>query len=123
LGNGYDLVRRYVRAMQLGAEGEDELVELFRDDAEYVEWFAGHPTVHRGSDRIREWLHASWAHQPPNVRIAIERVDVVGNEVRAKWTCDSTAFVTPSRGIDTYVVSGGRIARLETMITEPPTLR
>lgn len=109
--------------MQRGAGGEDALLALFHDDAEYIESFGGQPREHKGRHAIQEWFHSSWAHQPPESAITIDRVDVDGEVVRAEWTCDSSAFATPSRGVDTYVVRDGLIVRLETVLTKPPTLR
>ena len=119
----HDVVRRYLLAMQRGAEAEDELVSLFDNDAEYIESFSGERTTHRGLDAIRAWVRDSWPHQPPDIVLTIERLDVDRGEVRAEWTCHSSAFETPSRGRDTYLIRNGRIQRLETAVLRMPTLR
>ena len=118
----HDVVRRYLHAMQRGADGEDELVELFAEDGEYVESFSGSATVHRGRPAIRAWLRASWPHQPPEIRLIVEHSIVEQDVVRSTWRCESSAFATPSRGVDTYTIRAGLIARLETVVTEPPVL-
>jgi len=108
--------------MQRGADGEDALLALFHDDAEYIESFGGQRCEHHGRQAIRAWFQSSWAHQPPDIAISIERVDVDGEAVRAEWICDSSVFATPTRGVDTYVVRDGLIIRLETVVTDHPTL-
>jgi hypothetical protein len=114
------LVLAYARAMQRGADGQDQLLELFHDDGEYVESFAGQPRSHRGRAAIAAWLATSWQHQPPDIAITIDRIDIDGHQVRAAWTCRSSAFTAPARGTDTYLVRDGRIQRLETVLTQLP---
>lgn len=109
--------------MQQGVDGEDDLVALFADDAEYVESFGGSPTIHRGRSAIRDWLRASWDHQPPDIAIEVDQFDVTADGVRVAWTCTSTAFMNASRGLDTYRIQDGLITRLETIIVESPRLR
>jgi hypothetical protein len=117
------LVLAYARAMQQGADGLDQLLDLFHDDGEYVESFSGQPQTHRGRTAIAAWLADSWQHQPPDIAITIERIDLDGADVCATWTCDSPAFAAPARGTDTYRIHAGRIQRLETVVTEPPSIR
>jgi ketosteroid isomerase-like protein len=119
----HDIAHRYLLTMQRGAEGEDDLLALFDDNAEYVESFSGVERVHRGRDAIRAWLRASRADQPPGMSLTVERVDIDGDEVQATWSCASSVFVEPSRGVDTYTVRNGLIARLVTVINQPPTMR
>jgi ketosteroid isomerase-like protein len=116
------VVAAYLAAMQRGVEGEQELIELFSDEAEYVEPFSGTPRAHRGKAAIQAWFSASLPEQPPDIAITIERLDISGDQVHVNWVCDSSAFAMPSRGVDTYTVRDGRIHRLETVITQPPTL-
>jgi ketosteroid isomerase-like protein len=105
----HDVVRRYLHAMQRGADGEDDLVQLFADDGEYIESFSGAATSHRARAAIRGWLRASWPHQPPDIRLVIEHATVEGDDVSASWRCESGAFEKPSRGIDTYTIRDGLI--------------
>jgi len=72
--------------MQQGADGEDDLVGLFVDDAVYQEPFGGQTLT--GRDAIREWLRASRAQAPPDLQITVERIDIVGDVVEATWTCE-----------------------------------
>ncbi len=106
--------------MQHGPEGIDALVDLLSDDAVYVEPFSG--GVHKGLAEIRAFLEQSQA-ELPDVRITVERINVEGDVVTTEWTCESSAFITPSRGRDEFMIRGGKIARLETTIVEPPKLR
>jgi hypothetical protein len=119
----HDIAHRYLLAMQRGAEGEDDLLALFDENAEYVESFSGAERVHRGRAAIRAWLRASRADQPPSLSLTVERVDIDRDEVRATWICASSVFVEPTRGVDTYTVRNGLIARLVTVITQPPTIQ
>lgn len=106
--------------MQHGPEGVDALVTLLADDAVYVEPFSG--GAHEGRDAIRAFLERSQG-QLPDVKITVERIDVEGEAVTTEWTCESSAFVKPSRGRDTFTIREGKIARLETTLIERPELR
>jgi hypothetical protein len=119
----HPLVTAYVRAMQRGTDGQDELLSLFHDDGQYVEHFSGQPQVHQGRSAIAEWLAGSLQYQPPDISITIDGIDIDGQTVRAAWTCESSAFESPARGIDTYDTRAGLIQRLETVITHQPRLR
>lgn len=111
---------RFYRAMQRGPEDTDALVALFAEDAVYVEPFSG--GTHTGRDEIRSFLAQSQG-QLPDVRITVDEIDVEGDTVDTKWTCESSAFARPSRGRDHFTIRNNQIARLETTITEPPELR
>lgn len=115
------LLESYFRAMQRGPEAEVELVALFADDAVYIEPFT--EGAHTGREAIRDWLRRSWAEQPPGIRLTIERVDVVEQVVEACWRCESEIFVTPARGRDRFTIRDGKIARLESELTEPPEIK
>ena len=114
---------RYFKAMQRGPDGLAELVSLVSEDAVYVEPFTPGGGIHVGRDAIGEWLHASQQHAPPELELTIDRIDARQDEIEVVWTCESPAFARPSRGRDRFTLRGGQIARLETMITEPPELR
>lgn len=113
-------IDRFYKAMQHGPEGVDALVDLLADDAVYVEPFSG--AAHNGRAEIRAFLEHSQG-QLPDVRITVERINVEGDTVTTEWTCESSAFATPSRGRDEFTIRYGKIARLETSIIEPPELR
>ena len=54
--SGRELVKAHYRAMQMGPNGEDAIVELFADDAVYLEWLTGGdqmPRAHEGKAAIR----------------------------------------------------------------------
>ena len=106
--------------MQHGPEGVDALVDLLSDDAVYVEPFSG--GTHTGRAEIRAFLEHSQGDLP-DVRITVERINVEGDNVTTEWTCESSAFATPSRGRDQFTIRDGKIARLETSIVQPPELR
>jgi ketosteroid isomerase-like protein len=110
----------FYQAMQQGPEGVDALVDLLADDAVYVEPFSGR--THHGRAEIRAFFEHSQG-ELPDVRITVERIDVEGDTVTTEWTCESSAFATPSRGRDQFTIRDGKIARLETSIVEPPKLR
>jgi SnoaL-like domain len=115
-----ETVQKYFNAMQQGADGEDDLVGLFVDDAVYQEPFGGQTLT--GRDAIREWLRASRAQAPPDLQITVERIDIVGDVVEATWTCESPIFLSPTRGRDRFTIRNGKIVRLESEVVEPPTL-
>ena len=106
--------------MQQGPEGVETLVTLFAEDAVYIEPFSG--ATHAGREAIRSFLARSQG-QLPDVRITVDRIDIQGASVTTEWACDSSAFAKPSRGRDRFTVRDGEIARLETVIVEPPELR
>ena len=91
----HPLVIAYTRAMQRGADGQDELLSLFHDDGQYVEHFSGQPQVHRGRPAIAEWLADSMQYQPPDISITIDSIIIDGETIRAAWTCESSAFESP----------------------------
>jgi len=117
------LVDRYFAAMQAGAEGEQEMVSLFGDDAEYIEPFSqqGRRTSHKGIGAIRAFFHESF--QGPtsgNVKLTLDRLDVDGNQLRADWTCEMPMFPAPFSGYDLYTIRDGKIQRLEINLSSPP---
>ena len=110
------VVDAYFRAMQQGQHGQEDLLALFTEDAVYIEPFSGPTRTHTGLPAIRACVEASWAYSPPDLRLTVDRVDVDGAQVRARWTCTSPVFPAPVHGEDRYVVREGRIARLEVQI-------
>jgi ketosteroid isomerase-like protein len=118
-----ETLTRYFKAMQHGPDGLAELISLFTDDAVYLEPFTAGGGKHVGRDEIGEWLAESQVHAPPNLRLTIDRVDAHEDELEVSWTCESPAFAQPSRGIDRFTLRNGKIARLETTLTQPPRIR
>lgn len=100
-----------------------ELASLFADDAVYVEPFTPGGGIHTGRDAIAAWLQASQKDAPPELTLTVDRIDTHEDVLDVAWTCDSSAFSRPSRGRDRFTLRDGKIARLETTITEPPELR
>ena len=113
------MIERYFAAMQRGPDGHDALVDLFTDDAVYVEPFSDGP-AHRGREAISAYLAASAGEAPPELRLVVERLDVETSRIVATWRCESPIFAVPSRGRDVFNVVGGRITRLETTLLSPP---
>ncbi len=114
-------MRAFLRAMQRGPDGLETLLELFADDAVYVESLTGgspdHPRVHRGKAAIERALHSGLEWNPPDFTIQLDRLHVEGGELTAEWTCRSEALPGPVRGVDRYILRDGRIARLETRLS------
>lgn len=110
-------VERFFVAVQAGAASEEAMMALFHPDAVYSEPFSGTPRIHRGKSAIRAALSEGWRHPLPQMRIAVDRVDIDGNTVRAEWTCYSPALPGGSgRGVNRFVLSQGLIAELETQL-------
>jgi ketosteroid isomerase-like protein len=118
-----ETLTRYFKAMQHGPDGLAELISLFTDDAVYLEPFTPGGGKHVGRETIAEWLAQSQTHAPPELRLTIERVDAHEDEIEVVWECQSPAFSQPSRGNDRFTLRDGKIARLETTVTQPPQLR
>lgn len=117
------LVERYFKAMQAGAEALEEMVSLFAEDGEYIEPFSagGQPNAHRGSAAIRAFFQESF--QGPlghDVQLTLDRLDVDGNKLRSEWTCSMPIFPRPMHGFDLYTLEGGKIKRLEVTVSDMP---
>ena len=115
------VVERYLAAMQAGPGGIAGLVELFDDEAVYVEPFAGQPQVHSGRAEIRAFFENALEHHLRGVRLTLDRLDLDGERLRSEWTCEVPALPGPMRGFDLVTLREGRITRLETTVTEFPT--
>jgi ketosteroid isomerase-like protein len=119
---GSDLVRAYLRAMQRGPDGLEALLELFAEDAVYVESLTGgsseRPRVHEGRAAIERTLRSGLEWNPPDFSIQLDRLHADGGELLAEWTCRSAALPRPMTGVDRYTVREGRIARLETRLSD-----
>ncbi|MBL8956383.1 MAG: nuclear transport factor 2 family protein [Myxococcaceae bacterium] len=108
-------VDRFFAAMQTQGQSEAEMLNLFTDDAVYVEPFTGAERSHSGREAVRAALREGWKQPLPDMRIQIDEVAVDGDVTRARWTCFSPALPGGSgRGENTFTLRGGLIARLET---------
>src|SRR5713226_7497546 len=103
------LVENLFKAMQAGAAGEQLMMSLFHDDAVFIEPFSGTPVTHAGHKAIRASFQQQTAHPLPELKLALDRVDLDGAVVRAEWTCTSSAFPTPMRGHDLFTIVEGKI--------------
>lgn len=117
-----DVVEEMFRAMQAGPDGVDQMMALFASDATLVEPFAGRPQTHEGKPAIRAAYAAINAQPDPDLKLSLDRLDLDGEDLRADWTCTSPHFPTPMKGYDLLQIRGGRIARLEIIITDMPAL-
>lgn len=118
------VVEGYFRAMQAGPDGEQDIVALFTDDAEYIEPFSasGALTSHRGIGAIRDFFHQS-AQGPTNsgVKLSLDVLELDGDQLRSHWTCEMPMMPGPFKGMDRYTIRGGRIQRLEITLLAPPS--
>jgi len=116
-------VERYLAAMQTGPGGVDDLVDLFDNDAVYVEPFSGQAQTHAGKAAIRAFFEVALDNHLKGVRLTLDRLDIDGGQVRSEWTCELPLFSAPMRGFDLLSLRDGRIVRLETTVTEFPPMR
>jgi ketosteroid isomerase-like protein len=116
------VVERYLALMQAGPGGVDDLLGLFADDAVYVEPFMGKPQVHSGKAEIRAFFQNALEQNLRGARLTLDRLDMDGDRLRSEWTCELPAFNAPMRGFDVLMLRDGRIARLETTVTEFPPM-
>jgi SnoaL-like protein len=114
------LVAQYLAVMQSGAGGIDQLVELFEDEAVYVEPFSGQPQVHTGRAEIRAFFEEALEDHLRGVRLTLDRLDLDGGRLRSEWTCVVPALPGPMRGFDLLTLRDGLITRLETTVTDFP---
>ena len=108
-----DVVERYFAAMRRGAEAENEMMELFADDAVYVEPFSGETRTSIGREAIRATLRSGWEFPLPDLKLTVDEITIEPGQATAAWTCESPALPGPIRGRDRYVIKRGEIARLE----------
>lgn len=111
------IVNRFFSAMQVGATAETEMMNLFHDDAVYIEPFTGRIRTHSGKLAIRACMREGWRTPLPDVRIDIDELTVQGAEVIVRWTCRSPALPGgEGKGENRFTLQGGLIIRLETRI-------
>jgi ketosteroid isomerase-like protein len=122
LTHGRTTVEQYLAAMQAGPGGLEGLIALFDDDAVYVEPFSGQPQVHAGKAEIRAFFEYALEHHLNGVRLTLDRLDLDGERLRSEWTCQLPSASAPMRGFDLVTLREGRIARLETSVTQFPPM-
>lgn len=106
------VVDSYFAAMRRGAEAETEMMDLFADDAVYVEPFiGGEPAV--GKAAIRDRLRRGWEFPLPDLELDVIEVEVDGAVARTRWECRSPALPEPVQGEDRYEFVDSKISRLE----------
>jgi len=114
-----ELVVNYLRSMQVGPTGIDEMVSLYTDDGVYVEHLTsvkGEIRTHNGKAAIREALESGMKWNPPDLRVALDRLEIEDGNLVAHWTITSAQFPGPMTGTDRYALRDGKIARLETQV-------
>jgi ketosteroid isomerase-like protein len=109
-----ELIERYFQAMRTGAMSSDEIIDLFADQAVYVEPFSGEASAHVGKDAIRQSFIDSRKNAPPDMTLTLDQVEVDSDCIRSVWTCSSPGFPRPMRGQDLWTIGDGKILRLET---------
>ena len=116
------VIEALFKAMQAGPAGEDQMMDLFAEDATFIEPFSGQACTHNGKPAIRESFKGMWENPAPDLKLMLDRVDVDGERVRADWTCTSPVFATPMRGHDLFTIQSGKIGRLEIVVTDMPPM-
>jgi ketosteroid isomerase-like protein len=113
-------VEHYLASMQAGPGGVEDLVNLFDDEAVYVEPFTGQPQVHTGKAEIHAFFAHALEQDMRDARLTLDRLDMDGEQLRSEWTCHLPNMSAPLRGFDMLTLREGRILRLETTVTESP---
>ena len=116
------VVKNYFEAMRKKRDGIESLIDLFDEHATYVEPFSGRgqPTSRSGKAEIAGFLRAMPENAPPDMEVNVDRIDREGENVRAEWTCTSSTFAQPMRGVDVFEIKNAKIVRLETAMTQGP---
>lgn len=115
-----DLIERYFAAMRRGAEAEEEMMELFSEDAIYLEPFTGETEPWVGRDEVRTALRRGWEQPLPDLELEVQRIDISGSGATAQWVCTSPALPGPVAGKDEYTITDGKITRLVVRIIDAP---
>lgn len=111
------LVSHFFEAMQAAGTKENEMMDLFAEDAVYIEPFSGEPREHVGKSAIREAMVAGWKYPLPEMRLEVERVVTDGRKVRADWVCHSPGLPNGrGAGTNEFTLRAGLIVRLETSL-------
>lgn len=117
------IIESLYQAMQAGPAGEKAMLSLFAEDAVFIEPFGGTPKTHVGLAAIRTTFQDMCKEPLPDMRLQLDRVDLEGEQIRATWTCYSSAFPEPMRGIDHFTIESGKIRRLEIVLTSMPPMK
>ncbi len=116
------LVEQIFKAMHAREKGESIMSGLFAENATLIEPFSGEPRTHQGHASIMSWFREAVTQMPPDMTIKMDRIDMDSGRVRADWTCTSSAFSTPMKGIDFYRIQNGKIEHAEFVVTEMPPM-
>jgi hypothetical protein len=120
--NDRQIIENVFKAMQTGPAAEKDLLGLFAEDGILVEPFTGAVQTHEGKSAIKASLVPMWSNRAPDMKIMLDRVDLQGQTIRAEWTCTSSVMPGPMRGFDLFNIQGGKIKRLEIVVTDMPQL-
>jgi hypothetical protein len=111
-------IANFFTAMQAGRDAAARLEAAFAEDAVYVEPFSGQVRSHTGRAAILAAMARGWEQPLPAMSIRIDHAETRGAEVMVRWTCFSPALPGgQGSGLNRFILSGGRIARLETSFT------
>lgn len=118
------VVESLFEAMAGGPEGEEPMMTLFADDANFIETFTGERREHRGVPAIRRAYAELFSEPPPrDMELLLHRIDRDGDRVRAEWSCVSATYLEPRHGFDLFTIRDGKIRELEVVITQKETRR
>ena len=108
-------------AMQAGPGGEEKMMSIFAEDAVMIDPFKGEPQAYNGKAAIRQRFIDIWNEPgPQDLSLTMDQIDAEGGEVRAEWTCTSSVFKTPMKGLDVFRIEDGLIKRLGMQVTAWP---
>ena len=111
------VVHRFFDAMQAAGTKEKEMMQLFAEDAVYVEPFSGVAREHVGKAAIRDAMVAGWKHPLPDMRVEVERITTDGRTLLVDWVCYSPALPGGrGAGTNAFTLRSGLIVRLETRL-------
>jgi len=112
------VIDSYFAAMRRGAAAETAMMDLFADDAVYVEPFiGGEPAV--GKAAIRDRLRRGWEFPLPDLELDVIEVEVDGDSARTRWECRSPGLPGPVQGEARYEFVDSKISRLEVRLLSP----
>lgn len=116
-----EVIDGYFAAMRRGAAAEEEMMELFADDAVYVEPFTQTAGPAIGKDAVRARLRKGWEFPLPQLELEVLELEIDGPQARTRWECRSPALPEPIRGEDHYEIRDGKIVRLEVRLLDDTT--
>src|SRR5579862_2247401 len=115
------VVESVCAAMQTGADGLEDLLELFAENGVLIEPFSGQAVAHQGKPAIQSRCAEMLGQpRPPDFRLTLDRVDREGDQVVTAWTCTAPVMPAPLHGTDHYTIRDGKIERLEITINSMP---